>query len=247
MESAQPETGNLIVGRRPVFDAALEVCGYTLGVTGAEGEPAGRAGVLTAEAAARHAGRPDWERFCGAKQTFFKPSPGFFTGEEDLGLDPGRTVVRVEGERPGTAEACEWLVAAGWHLALDQPDRLDPSSPLLDLASFARIDFLELPSFGLRGLMERVRAHGLRPVALGVDDGAQLTLAGHAGFDLFEGRLLSRPLSAMPDALTPSRLAVLRMIETVNDPHTSAADLQQVVEADAGLSFRLLHVSSPVS
>ncbi len=248
-------TAAVIAGRRPVFGVDLIVAGYRPGVArwgpaAEDGGPAARADeaeVLTEELAGRHAGRPGWERLCAGKLIYVTPSRRFVSGEETLPLPPERTVLLVGPARAGEPDVVDGyrrLAARGFLVALDGLDGFAADSPLLELSSFALVDFLGLPSFGLRGLLDLAHAAGIRPVAVGVDDTARMAMAQHAGFDMFEGRMLSRPLSARPDALTPGRLTVLRMIEAVNDPRTSAADLQKLVEADAGLSYRLLHVSS---
>ncbi len=241
-------TGRVIAGRRPVFGPDLAVAGYrpVVAWSGAAG-PGDQPGVLTGEMAGRHAGRRGWERLCGSKQVFVAPSRRFVAGHESLALPPHRTVLVADAAGASDPEAVEGyqrLAGEGYLLAVDGLDLFAADSPVLGLASFVFIDFLGLPSFGLRGLMELARSAGTRPVAVGVDDAAHMTLARHAGFELFEGHLLSRPLSAKPDALNPGRFTILRMIEAVNDPGTSATDLQKLVEADAGLSYRLLHVSS---
>lgn len=239
-------TLKVIAGRRPLFGTDLEVAGYRPVVAWSDMPgPDELPGVLTAEMAGRHADRPGWDRLYGKKPVFVTPSPRFLAGRESLPLAPERTVLVADADAdPEAVEGFVRLAAEGYLLAVDGLDRIASDSPVLEAASFAFVDFLGLPTFGLRGLMELADSAGARPVAVGVDDHARMALAGHAGFELFQGHLLSRPLSAQPDALNPGRLTVLRMIEAVNDPETSAADLQKVVEADAGLSYRLLHVSS---
>ena len=77
-------------------------------------------------------------------------------------------------------------------------------------------------------------------VAEKVETREQLNVCQELGFDLYQGYLLSRPEVVEGQALSPSRLTCLRVIEKLCDPDTSAAEIERTVQTDAALSYRFL-------
>lgn len=240
---------HVVVGRRPVFSSDLGVSGYALALA------PGDAGTLTPEVLADYpgtdGGSPPLGALFGSKLAFVRPTAALLRHPEILRalLTPDATVVEVaagDGFEPAVADSCRALVEMGFRLAVtDEAGGAEGATPpLLEVASYTKLDVGGTPANRLRYHAQRASELGLLSVATGVDHLDALGTARLAGFDLFQGYLLSRPAVVMTEALTPSRLTVLQMIEAVNDPGTSAADLQKVVEADAGLSYRLLHISS---
>lgn len=232
----------MVVGRRPVLDPGLQVHGYKLAVGG----PGAGGGTMTEEIAERAGQDGGLAQVFGTKLAFVKPALAFVVGLQQLPELPEQTVIEVDAlaaTDPAVVEGCRRLVAAGLRLAVHDPEDLVAARPLLDMASYVRLDVAGRPGRVLGPWVERTAGAGLTAMAVGVDQVEDLTAARAAGFELFEGRLLSRPVAVVSEALTPSRLACLQMLEKVNDPETSAAELERVVETDPGLSYRLLHVS----
>lgn len=242
----------VIVGREPVFGPDLEILGYALAAASVDGNTI--SATLTEDLAytpptidGDTSGLPS---VFGSKLAFVRPDRNLLHAPETLAriVPPESTVVEVGAEEGPVSElvdCCRGLARYGYRIAIvDLPAGADDTGPLLESASYMKVETGGVAPQQLKHHVEQAKEMGLRSVAVGVHDLQQLRAARLSGFELFEGHLLSRPVVVMTEALTPSRLTVLRMIEAVNDPGTSAADLQRVVEADAGLSYRLLHISS---
>ncbi len=242
----------VIVGRQPVFERDLEVVGYGLAAAAVEGD-ADQA-TLTEDLAyapptidGDASGLPS---VFGSKLAFVRPDTTLLTNPALLAtvMTPESTVVEIgsaDCRGPEMAACLQSLAGYGYRIAVvETPADVNESFPASGIATFAKIDVTGISPQQMKHHAQRAKDLGARSVAAGVHDLNTLQTARMAGFDLFEGHLLSRPVVVMTEALTPNRLTVLRMIEAVNDPGTSAVDLQKVVEADAGLSYRLLHISS---
>ena len=241
-----PAGPGLVVGRRAVVDGQLAVHGYRLAVAGPP------AGTLSEEIAGRVAEDGALAGVFGTRPAFVAPDRPYLVGARGLPELPERTVIEVAAGAAGDSEVvdgCRRLVAAGRLLAVTwdgDPATGDvpPGGPLLDMAHYVGLDPAGRDEEELRRWAGQLAGRpGRQLIARNVDSPAQLRAGRQAGFDLFEGRLLSHPVAVVSEALTPSRLACLQMLEKVNDPETSAADLEKVVETDPGLSYRLLHVS----
>ena len=55
--------------------------------------------------------------------------------------------------------------------------------------------------------------------------------------------MLSRPLIRVTEALNPNHATLLNLLDRLSGPDATPAELERLVEADAGLSYRLLHVA----
>ena len=245
------DTG-LVVGRKPIVDGKMVVNGYRLVVAGQPGADS-TGGLVTEELTARV---DQIHQVFGDQDAFVRPSAGFLVGRHPVPVPAEQAVIEVDGASgvdPAIVDACRELAASGHRIAVNYPSEGEADATLLSMAHYVRLDLgtaaaspFAVNRDTLDGLPERLHqatVRGATPIAVGVDTFGQLKAAKTAGFELFEGRVLSRPMPSLNEALTPSRVACLEMLQRVNDPMTSAADLEDIVETDPGLSYRILHVS----
>ena len=137
---------------------------------------------------------------------------------------------------------CRRLVEAGYRLALD--DYLwEDGDPLLDLVSIVKLDVLALTPGQLAHAVSRRGGFCVQLVAEKVETRRQLNDCRELGFDLYQGYLLSRPEVVEGQALSPSRVTCLQVIEKLCDPDTSAREVERTVQTDAALSYRFLRVA----
>jgi c-di-GMP phosphodiesterase len=236
---------SFMVGRQPVFDSAFKVHGYELLFRGVLPRPRGdamTAGVLV------HGGLDvGLKDLVGNKFAFVNATRSFLVGENELPFPPGQTVVEVLEDVLRDEEVvagCKRLVEAGYTLAMDDYEFSDAHDPLLELASIVKLDILALTKAQLETSLERCSALGVRPLAEKVETPEQLKACRDLGFELYQGFLLSRPEVVEGNALSPSRLTCLRIIEKLCDPGTSAREIERLVLADAALSYRFLRAAS---
>lgn len=144
---------------------------------------------------------------------------------------------------PPMLEGCRRLVDQGYRLALDDYLWAEGDTPLLQLASFVKLDVLSIPADELAGQVRRCARFPARLVAEKVETPEQLAVCRGLAFDLFQGYLLSRPRSVAERTLNPGQLTCLRILERLQDPDVSAHDVASVIETDPGLSYRFLHAA----
>ncbi|MGA3221326.1 MAG: HDOD domain-containing protein [Acidimicrobiales bacterium] len=233
-----------LVGRQPIFDANLGVRGYELlfrdpSFPGLNGD-AMRAGVLV------HAGLDVGLRsLVGDKLAFVNATRAFLVGEQELPFPPSQTVVEIlENVRrdPEVVAGCRQLAKSGYRLALDDYVWED-DDPLLDLVSIVKLDVLALTPAQLAHAVGQRGGFAVELVAEKVETRRQLDDCRQLGFDLYQGYLLSRPEVVEGQALSPSRLTCLQVIEKLCDPDTSAREVERTVQTDAALSYRFLRVA----
>lgn len=236
----------IMVGRQPIFDRELNVHGYELLFRSPEGGPARDADGMTAQVLLGAGLDLGLERLVGPKLAFINATRAFLVGEDQVPLPPEQTVVEVLEDTSHDAEViagCRALAAAGFTIALDDYVWADGDEELLALASIVKLDLLAMDTAALDELAERCREFDVRLLAEKVETREQMAHCHDLGFELFQGYLLSRPEIVQGQGLSPHRLTSLRLVGALCDPNVSADKIEQIVHADAGLSYRILRAA----
>lgn len=231
-----------MVGRQPIFDRDREVYGYELLFRGPH-DLASRGDAMTADVLV-HAGLDlGLEELVGPKLAFVNATRSFLVGEQVVPLPAAQTVIEVledVAHDDEVVEGCRLLAARGYRIALDDYAWAEGDEPLLEVADIAKVDVLALAPADLAVTVERCAAAGLKLLAEKVETAEMLGRCRDLGFELFQGYLLSRPETVKTPVLSPGRLNCLRIIDRLCDPESSAEDVEEIVEADVGLSQRFL-------
>lgn len=235
-----------MVGRQPVFDEKLDVFGYELlfrdpGIGPVVGD------VMTADVILRAGLDIGLGGLVGSGRAFVNATRPYLVGEREIPLPADQTVIEVLESVAHDAEViagCKRLVAEGYLLALDDYVWVEGDESLLELASIVKLDIIALSPMDLETHVERCSGTEARLLAEKVETMDQLELCQQLGFDLFQGYLLSRPVTVEGKSLDPSRLTCLRLIERLSDPDISARDIATIVEEDPGLSHRFLRAAA---
>lgn len=234
-----------MVGRQPIFGPKLDVRGYGLlfrdpgaATTGAE--------EITADVLGRQGLENGLQSLVGDKLAFVKASRPFLVGELEMPFLPEQTVIEVLDDVAGdeeTVAGCHRRAEQGYSLALDGHRSGEFYGPLVELASFVKLDVLALSKLQLAFDVERCARLGVELVAEKVETHDQMNYCRDLGFDLFQGYLLSRPELVEGQSLTPARVTCLNVVSQLSDPHADAHNIQRIVETDPALSYRFLRLA----
>lgn len=232
-----------MVGRQPIFDARLGVIGYELLFRDAAARPCGDA--MTADVLVHTCLDMGLSSLVGDKLAFVNTTRSYLVGENEVPFPPRQTVIDILEDVPRDPEVvagCRRLVQNGYTLAADGRAAQE-TDPILELVSMIKVDVFGLSADELPGAVMYCSAYGVKLVAKRVESAEQLRACQKLGFDLFQGYLLSRPETVEGQALNPSRLTCLRIMERLCDPDTSAEEIEDIVKTDAALSYRFLRVA----
>ncbi len=183
------------------------------------------------------------EALVGSKLAFVNATRPFLIGEQTIPLPPSQTVVEVledVAHDEQVVEGCRRLAERGYQIALDDYVWVEGDEPLLEIANIVKIDVLALSSEDLTASVERCGNAGVKLLAEKVETAEMFERCQDLGFDLFQGYLLSRPENVKARVLSAGRLSCIRIIDRLCDPESSAEDVEEIVEADVGLSQRFL-------
>lgn len=234
---------SFLVGRQPIFNAVREVRGYELLFRGPDGLTGD---AMTADVLVRAGLDLGLSNLVGNKAAFVNVTRPYLVGEQAVPLPPGQTVLEVLDSVPRDAEVlagCRRLRQEGYTVALDGYDWSKPEDPLVEVASMIKLDVLEISPAVVVAEAARLIRYPVELVAVKVETVEQLALCQDQGFSLFQGYLLARPEVVDGASLSPGKLTCLRVINELCNPGVDAGDIQQVVEADAGLSYRFLRLA----
>ncbi|WP_433219666.1 EAL and HDOD domain-containing protein [Dactylosporangium sp. CS-047395] len=245
-----PEVSSAHVGRQPIYDREGAVVAYELlfragtdAATAARADDHATARVLVA--AFTEFGL---DELTGGKVCFLNVTEAFLTGTLPLPFDYSQAVLEVlssvevgDDLRAGLAVLSE----RGFTLAIDRFVCGGPREVLLPLVSYVKIDMLGVDEAAVRACVEVCRRYPhLQLVAVRLESAESLRLAFELGFDLFQGHILGRPHVDTTMALTPGRLARLRVLAALTADDVDMDEVVALVSQDAGLSMRVLRATN---
>jgi len=143
---------------------------------------------------------------------------------------------------PDTVAACRDVVDAGYQLALDDYVFGEETRPLLDFASIVKVDVLGRDQADLRHLTTQLAPWKLRLLAERVETAAVRDMCAGMGYELFQGYLFSRPEMLSRTDVSASQIAVMRLLNLLQDPRASDSRIEDAFQSDLALSYKLLRI-----
>ncbi|CAN5448071.1 EAL domain-containing protein [soil metagenome] len=134
------------------------------------------------------------------------------------------------------------LTKAGYTFALDDVVADSPGlQVLLPHVSIIKIDIMGMAPEELSRLSQQFAANGKKLLAEKVENLAEFTLCLDLGFSYFQGYYFAKPVIMTGRKLSPSQLAILRLMSQIaSDAET--AEIEATIKQEAALSFNLLRM-----
>lgn len=165
-------------------------------------------------------------------------------------FEPGSAVIELLENVEPTAEtiaACRKMVDAGYRLALDDYVYSEATKPLLELASIVKIDVLNRPVDDIAAVARQLEPTGVRLLAERVETAAVRDACADMGYELFQGYLFSKPETLSKTDVSPGQLAIMRLLNLLQDPNTRDDTLDSAFQSDLALSYKLLRIVNAAS
>lgn len=238
---------SIYVARQPIFELGRGLVGYELlyrrdaGSDRADGE----SGFMSAEVIAHSLLGIGLRPLAGGAVVFVNFSDEQLRNRSWELFDRNTVVIEVLETVPcddETLAACRALVDAGYTLALDDYVYSERTLPLLDLASIVKVDVLGKTVEELETTARIVKQHGARLLAERVETATMRDICATLGYELFQGYLFSRPETFKRTDVSPGQLAILRLLNLLQDPHTTDSALDAAFRTDLALAYKLLRI-----
>jgi c-di-GMP-related signal transduction protein len=160
-------------------------------------------------------------------------------------LPPQLTVLEIlENAEPTPAliSACRNLKLRGYHIALDDFLWAPKFAPLVDLATYIKVDFLASTPEEREEILKHVHCSGVKFIAEKVETAGDHRKAVKEGFTLFQGYYFCRPIMMEKRKIPANTLFHLEILrELLNDP-LDFGRLASLVKSDASLTYRILRL-----
>ncbi|MDD4732690.1 MAG: HDOD domain-containing protein [Desulfovibrio sp.] len=235
----------VFVARQPVFTRKGTIYGYELLFRSGEAvltarfpdEDLASSKVLVDGIALAAENVPENARF------FFNFTQSMLLNESALTLPQERCVIEILERvppQPSVLEACSQLRHRGYTLALDDYYGDVERAPFLDVVDMVKVDIraLQPPLWGQ--VLEDLKGRGLVVVAEKVETWAEYRELKALGYDFFQGFFFSRPEIVPGRKLSSGMAAKVKLLKILGDPNARPEDIPGIIEADPGLSLRLL-------
>lgn len=238
------------MARQPIFDTASAAIGYELlfrsgGTNAADFVDANQA---TSRVVVNTFLDFGVEAIVGpGRLAFVNATRAFVLGQLPLPLAPGSIVLEILTgvvADPDLLAGVARLRAEGWQFCLDDFVWTPATEALLDHADYVKLDASNTAPDVLARIVGECRRRPVQLVAMKVETEDQLQLCKSLGFDYFQGWYFSHPEIVTGSRLSPGQLQLMQLIATLADPNVSPSDVEQLVRADAGLSFRCLRAAN---
>lgn len=116
----------------------------------------------------------------------------------------------------------------------------DLSHPLLQLADIVKVDFLQTRGNDRKVIAEKLRQRKIALLAEKVEDEEDYRQGRKHGYRYFQGYFFSKPVIKPLQRLPPTKLACLRMLQTIADDDFDFHELNRIVNSDITLTYRVL-------
>lgn len=169
--------------------------------------------------------------------------------EEQVRVLPARLTVleilETVEPTPEIIQACMRLKSVGYRIALDDFTWRSSLQPLVSLADYIKIDFLQSPAVERALLLSRVPP-ACRLIAEKVETRADFDTARAEGFSLFQGYYFCAPAMLRVSRIPANKICHLLLLELLQQDPIDIHKLSQLIKRDPGLTYRLLRlVNSP--
>ena len=241
----------VFVGRQPIYDNKLQVVGYEMLFHQYD---AGQAEFVEYDYVSSRVMMNTFvevgvERLVGNGLAFVHFDRSMFEDGKQSSAKYPRIVAVIkdnESSDKNVLKTANELSKLGYQIALD-----DVSDTKLNRSFLKHIDFVRLNVHGieadeLQEYVSAVKKLSVKTVAQNIETLDMYDKCRELGFDYFHGLFLSRPNIASGSKLPASRLAILRLLAKLHEPDIEFSDLDEIVQNDVALSYRILRVINSV-
>ncbi len=176
---------------------------------------------------------------------FINLTGDFIMGELPLPMAPDTLII----ELPEEVEPSEDLIKVlrgfsnkGYTLAINNPDLDQPNEALLSTADIVKIDLQRCDRERLAGQLAGLRGFDIKLLAEKIETHEDFEWTKELGFDYFQGFFFAKPKKFTAQSIKPNRLAVLRILATLQNPDCDISELEELISNDVSMSYKILRI-----
>lgn len=238
------------LARQPIFDRRQEVYAYEIFYRSGMVNRAGN--IIKQDEATSKVIIDTFQNFGIKKLTGGKPA--FINFTENLIKDEVATlfskkllVVEIlEHVRPDIqiVEKCIRLKEKGYKIALDDFVYAEEYRPLMDIADFVKVDFVDMEKHEIVEIVNIFKDTNVQLLAEKVETIEEFEYAKKLGFTLFQGFFFSKPEILSARSLSPLKISYMKLVEKVNRDEMDFSELVDVIRRDLSLNYNILRLAN---
>ena len=237
---------NIAIGRQPIFDKELETVAYELLFRDCDGQ--NQANITDGDQATSNVILAAFteiglDNLVGNKLAFLNLTRSFLEGDFPLPDMQDRVVLEILEDIPATEStiaAVHKLGQQGYTLALDDFIYHPGLDPFVDAVSIIKLDILAEDRESLTENVKLLRKKGKKLLAEKVESHEEFEFCKSLGFDYYQGYFFCRPEVVTRESMPTNKLAAFKILTKLQDPDIAIGDLENDINHDVGLSYRLL-------
>lgn len=134
----------------------------------------------------------------------------------------------------------EELKDEGYTIALDDFVYQKKFEPLIALADIIKVDFRISSPDEIERMLHRLSHYKIKFLAEKVESYEEFERAAKLGFIYFQGFFFSKPQSIRIKEISSTKTSMVRLLAEVNMRSTTVERLEEIVNHDVGISYKLL-------
>lgn len=239
------------IGRQPILDKQQKIIGYELLFHRAADTRGAVSADLpaTPKLLAHVFGDMGAEWPLGDKLVFIDVSASMLMSDFLETLPAGCVVPEIRESAQPTSELlarCRKLRGRGFRLAVDGSESAPESKPLIEIASFIKLDLRKLKEEGkLEARVKALEKHPAKLIAEQVETRQEHDLCEQLGISHYQGYYFARPETLTAKTLNPAYAIVLELLNKVRG-NEDVKDIELSFKRDVALSFKLLRYINSV-
>jgi EAL and modified HD-GYP domain-containing signal transduction protein len=187
----------------------------------------------------------DLQRLTGGEAAFINCTAETLTsGLAEMSSSETTVLELLETIRPTPelVRSCSSLKAKGYRLALDDFEWQRGVEPLVEMADFIKVDFVQSDASKRRKIMDRLRGYGARLIAEKVETQSDFEQAKREGFELFQGYFFCRP-ELLTSRVLPSNVVVhMQLMQALQCEEMDFKEMAGLLKRDPAITYRLLRM-----
>jgi EAL and modified HD-GYP domain-containing signal transduction protein len=235
----------VFLARQPILDRKVQVVGYEIlyRTAGFDSAVFQDGDAATASVAVNSTLDLGLERLVGERRAWINVTRSVLTQRLYRFLPSERVVLELLEDvdpDPAVIAALEDAKARGYSLALDDFVLGERDPRLVGLADVIKVDLPRVGEEGIERHAEALKRGRARLLAEKVESHEVFERCQRAGFDLFQGYFFARPQTFRGRRAPADRGVLMQLLARIQDPTADVDDIERLIAANVGLSFKLL-------
>jgi c-di-GMP phosphodiesterase len=230
-----------LLSRHPVFKSRIEVTGYEIRSRAIDGKSVATPDAERAMFSMLSAAGLD--QIVGPYSCFLTVTPESLTEGLWTSFLTEKVVLRYLNDFNPSDEVADELLklsAAGCRFVLSGSLASECLDQFVDRTYALRLDVTSFEPGDLEKRFNELRRYKTPLLADCVDTYDDLEFCEALGFDLYQGRFITRAAAHEDKQIPVDRLTMMRVLSQLQDPELALPDLENTISLDAALSYKLL-------